>query len=91
MKNDSGVSPMVRKNQDTQIFHVKGKRPAARDGHTGIVFQDHLLVFGGDRHHMPFNDSYVFNLSNEVAALGLKDQWLACLQADLKIYRYLRT
>ena len=69
-----GFSPMIRKNQETQIFHVKGKRPAARDGHTGIVFQDHLLVFGGDRHHMPFNDSYVFNLANEVNALGLKDQ-----------------
>ena len=33
-------SPMMRKPQgaDTQIFHVKGKRPAARDGHTGVIF-----------------------------------------------------
>ena len=70
---DQGLSPMTRKNQETQIFHVKGKRPAARDGHTGIVFQGHLVVFGGDRHHMPFNDSYVFNLANEVQSLGLND------------------
>jgi len=66
---DSG-SPMLRRNQnENQIFHVKGKRPAARDGHTGIVFQDYLIIFGGDRHHMPFNDSYVFNLANEKKSL----------------------
>ena len=63
-------SPMLRRTGESQICHVKGKRPAARDGHTGIVFQDHMIVFGGDRHHMPFNDSYVFNLANELAVLG---------------------
>ena len=50
---------------------MKGKRPAARDGHTGIIFQDHLIVFGGDRHHMPFNDSYVFNLNNEIQQMQM--------------------
>ena len=70
MRFNDGQSPMMRRNTaETQIFHVKGKRPAARDGHTGIVFQDHLIIFGGDRHHMPFNDSYVFNLSNEIKSL----------------------
>ena len=67
-------SPMIRKAQgDTQIFHVKGKRPAARDGHTGVIFQDHMIVFGGDRHHMPFNDSYVFNISNEIRSMQNED------------------
>ena len=33
-------SPMLRRQGDTQIHHVKGKRPAARDGHTGVIFQD---------------------------------------------------
>ena len=61
-------SPMMRRERpgEERIHHVKGKRPAARDGHTGIIFQDHLIIFGGDRHHMPFNDSYVFNLRNEL-------------------------
>ena len=65
----NGVSPLMRNrnlNDMTQLFHVKGKRPAARDGHTGLVFGDHLIVFGGDRHHMPFNDTYVFHMGNEV-------------------------
>jgi len=76
-------SPMLRRNpNENQIFHVKGKRPAARDGHTGIVFQDHLIIFGGDRHHMPFNDSYVFNLANEKQSLA-RNEWLSQSNAVL--------
>ena len=45
---------------------VCGIRPMPRDGHTGLVHNGMMIVFGGDRHHMPFNDSYVFNLSNEM-------------------------
>ena len=44
---------------------AKGKRPAARDGHTGIVFGPYFLVFGGDRHHMPFNDTFILDLKSE--------------------------
>ena len=44
--------------------------PEARDGHTGIVHQGKLYVFGGDRHHMTFNDTFVFNL---LADLGEKN------------------
>lgn len=41
----------------------KGRRPAARDGHTGVFIQNKfMLVFGGDRHRMPFNDLYVLDL-----------------------------
>ena len=39
-----------------------GKRPAARDGHTGVVWQDNFIVFGGDRHHMPFNDLFMLDM-----------------------------
>ena len=66
---DSNASPMLRRTSITNdvVYHVKGKRPAARDGHTGVVFNDKfLIVFGGDRHHMPFNDTYVCNLAQEV-------------------------
>ena len=34
--------------------------PSARDGHSAEVSSDGaLLVFGGDRHLMPFNDLYM--------------------------------
>lgn len=75
-------SPMMRRGShgDTQIYHVKGKRPAARDGHTGIIFNDHLVVFGGDRHHMPFNDSYVFNLNNELEQMKKEENGMGDMQ-----------
>ena len=41
---------------------VKDRRPAARDGHTGLVLGEKLIIFGGDRHHMPFNDSFSFEI-----------------------------
>ena len=49
---------------------VAGKRPMARDGHTGILFGESLLVFGGDRHHMPFNDMFMLDLKKEFAVRG---------------------
>ena len=38
-------------------------RPAARDGHAVVVCLNSLLVFGGDRHHMPFNDLHILPLT----------------------------
>ena len=72
---NTDASPMLRRGicETSGIFHVKGKRPAARDGHTGLVFEDYFIVFGGDRHHMPFNDSFVFNLASEIKSLNLDD------------------
>ena len=57
------MSPTMKKpGEESQLCHMKGKRPPARDGHTGAVFENHMIVFGGDRHHMPFNDTYVLDL-----------------------------
>lgn len=37
--------------------------PSARDGHSAeISTEGALLVFGGDRHLMPFNDLYMMQL-----------------------------
>lgn len=44
-----------------------GKRPAARDGHTGVTFGNYFLVFGGDRHHMPFNDTFILDVKAELS------------------------
>jgi hypothetical protein len=44
----------------------QGKRPPARDGHTGTVVGNCFYVFGGDRHHMPFNDFYLLDLKSEL-------------------------
>jgi hypothetical protein len=44
---------------------TNGKRPPARDGHTGIIVGTNFFVFGGDRHHMPFNDFHMLDLKSE--------------------------
>ncbi len=44
---------------------VQYRRPAARDGHSGVMFGETLVVFGGDRHHMPFNDTFALDLRAE--------------------------
>ena len=50
---------------DESMTKSSGKRPQARDGHTGIVLGHSFFVFGGDRHHMPFNDFHMLDLDSE--------------------------
>ena len=56
----SGTSPSGP--NDSNFGVVKGIRPAARDGHTTVIQDGLMFVFGGDRHLMPFNDLYLMNL-----------------------------
>ena len=44
-----------------------GNRPAPRDGHSGLMFNNYFMVFGGDRHHMPFNDIFALDVGSEFA------------------------
>ena len=50
---------------DESLTKTQGKRPPARDGHTGIVHGTNFFVFGGDRHQMPFNDFHMLDLKSE--------------------------
>jgi hypothetical protein len=50
---------------DENLTKKSGKRPPARDGHTGLVIGDNFFVFGGDRHHMPFNDFHMLDLYSQ--------------------------
>jgi hypothetical protein len=36
-----------------------------------MIYKGFLIVFGGDRHHMPFNDTYIFDLATELSIRGL--------------------
>ncbi|CAD8046545.1 unnamed protein product [Paramecium primaurelia] len=42
---------------------INGKKPCARDGHAVTVFENQMVLFGGDRHTMSFNDLYILNLT----------------------------
>ena len=51
-----------RRNKSTL---VRGNKPTPRDGHSAVLdSMGFMFVFGGDRHHMPFNDLYCVNLNN---------------------------
>lgn len=60
----SGGTQEIASPRGTLLF-VKGKRPPARDGHTVAVHNGSFIVFGGDRHQMPFNDLFVLDLETE--------------------------
>ena len=49
--------------QQAKFGLIKGSKPTPRDGHTASVCSNgYMYVFGGDRHHMPFNDLYMIRL-----------------------------
>ena len=45
---------------------VVGNRPRPRDGHSADLWGNQMVIFGGDRHHMPFNDLFTLNIENEI-------------------------
>lgn len=50
-------------NHESKFGVILDRKPTPRDGHTAVVDSDgYMLVFGGDRHHMPFNDLYMIKL-----------------------------
>ena len=53
-----GVSPG---EGQTSFGVVNGIQPDAREGHSCNISDDgYMFVFGGDRHHMPFNDMHLY-------------------------------
>ena len=65
-------SPLIRRRrtlyegpQNPTEGRIRGRVPHARDGHTAAVSGDIMIIFGGDRHQMPFNDTYVYYLVEE--------------------------
>ena len=43
---------------------INKKVPAPRDGHVAFQFNGKMLIFGGDRHHMPFNDLFMIDVND---------------------------
>ena len=66
----SGVMPKKKKTlYDGPASPVTGRirahPPHPRDGHSAIISNNIMIIFGGDRHQMPFNDTYVYFLVEE--------------------------
>ena len=55
--NNTLIKPQVQ----VEVKRI-GYVPQPRDGHSVNLFDDKMLIFGGDRNKFPFNDLYTFNL-----------------------------
>lgn len=47
---------------NSKSIHINKKKPSARDGHSAFAFYNKMFIFGGDRHHMPFNDLFFLDI-----------------------------
>jgi hypothetical protein len=45
---------------------VLGVKPRPRDGHSALMWGHKMIIFGGDRHHMPFNDLFSLDVKAEI-------------------------
>jgi hypothetical protein len=55
---------------DSSKGQVIGKKPCARDGHAGLLHNECMIIIGGDRHMVSFNDAYLFMLGKGVDSLA---------------------
>lgn len=52
------VPEQIRKRRST----LMNEAPKPRDGHISLMLDKNMVVFGGDRHQVPFNDLYFLPL-----------------------------
>ena len=50
--------------EDPSTLKINQLVPQARDGHSTVLHKDMLVIFGGDRHHTPFNDLFMVDLDD---------------------------
>lgn len=51
---------------------IKARPPHPRDGHSAVIAHNNMIIFGGDRHQMPFNDCYVYFLVEQTIKTPLR-------------------
>ena len=51
---------------------IRAHPPHPRDGHSAVVSNNTMIIFGGDRHQMPFNDTYVYFLVDQTIKTPLR-------------------
>lgn len=60
------VSKFMEPLKDLSATKI-GKKPCARDGHSCCILNDNkMIIFGGDRHNMSFNDIFSLDLSKSL-------------------------
>ena len=69
IKQTSAESPVKK------IYHgptaikrgrIRGNVPHSRDGHSANLYENYMIIFGGDRYQMPFNDIYAYSINERL-------------------------
>jgi hypothetical protein len=68
-----GLRPNAELLEDKNSQEKLCRVPKARDGHTVCLLGDKMVVFGGDRHHMAYNDIVVIDLP-KVTSLSMQSK-----------------
>ncbi len=68
-KNEKSEMNLPKVIFDEGKGYVIGKKPCARDGHAGLLHEECMIILGGDRHMVSFNDAYMFKLNKGVESL----------------------
>lgn len=61
-QNQHEKKEIIRDIMNNSNLTVKDKKPCARDGCSGNLLENKLILFGGDRHNMTFKDLYILDL-----------------------------
>ena len=48
------------------LGRIRGRVPHSRDGHSANLYKDYMIIFGGDRYQMAFNDVYFYTINEKV-------------------------
>lgn len=57
-------SAVLNEIESEMCLKINKINPQARDGHACILYDNKMVIFGGDRHHMPFNDLFLLDLQD---------------------------
>ena len=77
-----GNSSQKAKDTDDQGVKINQINPQARDGHVAVMHKNRMLIFGGDRHHMPFNDLFMLDLNDFFKGADYRSE---AVKVDIKI------
>jgi len=69
-RGDKDLMNLPKVIYDSEKGQVIGKKPCARDGHAGLLHEECMIILGGDRHMVSFNDAYMFKLNKGVDLLS---------------------
>merc|ERR1712224_812914 len=57
-----GIDSGYGSNAVAPLERLEGRVPCARDGHSAVVYDGMVFIFGGERNHMKFDDLFVYKV-----------------------------